>query len=92
MYTRRRTARKPHECGCGETVPPGDVYLVHTTYPGADSGFADAAGRPVRLKECAMCACRYGRDHQVEPMLVDQAARVYDRLAREGMPDRKSVV
>lgn len=57
-----RKARKRHCCGsCEESIAPGEFYLRHTTFPGDDNGFADSAGHPVSLAECADCAERYGR-------------------------------
>jgi hypothetical protein len=61
VTTRRRVARKRHWCGCGRRILPGDVYLLHTTFPGHDSGYADTAGHPVQSPECAGCATRCGR-------------------------------
>ena len=42
---------------------PGELYLMHTEFPGGDAGYADGAGHPVRLAECRACATRYGRGH-----------------------------
>lgn len=54
------TARQRHMCENYPTVTHrierGDKYLVATEYPGGESGFADAAGHPVRIKICADCA------------------------------------
>ena len=62
MNTMQRTARKSHVCGCGAVIRPGNRYLVHTEFPGDDGGgFADSAGHPVRLVECAKCAVLNGR-------------------------------
>jgi hypothetical protein len=62
MSVRRRVARKSHYCSPGCSIEPGDVYLVHTTFPRLDDlGYATAAGHPVRFAECAYCATRYGR-------------------------------
>lgn len=61
---RRRVARKPHPCSWGDcrTITPGEVYIEHTEYPGGDyTEYADTAGHPVRIAECADCATRYGR-------------------------------
>ena len=61
---RRRTARKPHYAPCcRQWIKPGDVYLEHKEFPGGDAGYADNAGHPVRMPECAECARRYGRGH-----------------------------
>jgi hypothetical protein len=56
--TIRRVARKRHQCGCGQGVEPGHVYLIHTLFPGNDVWDID---HPVRVVECAECAARYGR-------------------------------
>lgn len=59
---RRRVARKPRPCpGCDRIIAPGATYLEHTEFPGGEAGWADAAGHPVRMSECADCATRYGR-------------------------------
>lgn len=66
-----RKARKAHRCdGCGRAgkIQPGDAYLTHTALAG-DDYYHDALDRdtlkplnqPVRFKECAECATRYGR-------------------------------
>lgn len=63
-YTfRRRVARKEHHCTHCRVIEPGETYLECTEFPGADAGYADTAGRPVRMAECADCATRYGRAH-----------------------------
>lgn len=56
-------ARKQHWADCADyhRINPGDYYLQSTEFPGGDLGFADMAGRPVRLRECRACAERYGR-------------------------------
>jgi hypothetical protein len=61
--TQVRRARKVWRCGCSNgPIQPGELYLVHTQFPGGDdSGYADAAGHPVRMAECRACAERYGR-------------------------------
>ncbi|MBB3752680.1 hypothetical protein FHT44_005192 [Mycolicibacterium sp. BK634] len=41
------------------------MYIEHTIFPGADSGYADTAGHPVRMAECRGCAERYGRGHLI---------------------------
>lgn len=62
--TRLRRARKFRRCGSHNCpIQPGDYYLVHTEFPGSDTGVADAAGHPVRGAECRGCAERYGRGH-----------------------------
>jgi hypothetical protein len=64
-----RKARKTHNCdGCWAQIKPGDSYLTHTALSG-DDYYHDALDRetlkpaktPIRLKECAECASRYGR-------------------------------
>lgn len=61
--TVRRKARKAHRCGWGScrTIQPGEAYLIHTTFPGDDSGYATTAGHPIKIAECSDCATRYGR-------------------------------
>lgn len=54
-----RRARKARP-GC-HPIRPGDLYVVHTEFPGGELGYADAAGRPARMNECRDCAERYGR-------------------------------
>lgn len=77
----RRVARKPHACQWGTCprgngIRPGDVYIVSTSFPGHDSGYADAAGHPVRMALCAHCALRFGYDLGDIP---------YDQLCRDGL-------
>lgn len=58
--TRRRVARKRHPA-CGGYCPsiqPGDVYLEHTAFPGDEMGNTGFW----RIRECAACATRYGRE------------------------------
>lgn len=64
---RARRARKTHIACFGQCPPiqPGEVYLEHKEFPGADSGTADAAGHPVRMAECRACAQLYGRGHRI---------------------------
>lgn len=53
------TARKSRTCdsaGCVERIEPGDQYLLAKEYPGGESGYADAAGKPIRLHLCRKCA------------------------------------
>ena len=64
----RRVARHVRICGASASycigagrIQPGEVSLMHTEFPGGESGYADAAGRPVRMAECVACATRYGR-------------------------------
>lgn len=62
-----RVARKSHRCGwTSHPIKPGDVYLMHTQFPGGDGMYADAAGHPVEMPECAACAERYGRGHLIQ--------------------------
>jgi len=69
-----RKARRRHNCdGCWAQIQPGDSYLTHTALSG-DDYYHDAldrdtlkpANRPIRIKECAGCATRYGRGHFLE--------------------------
>jgi len=57
-------ARKSYWCDscAARCIKPGQQYLLGTVFPGDDSGLADTAGHPVRLRECFECAERYGRD------------------------------
>ncbi|MCZ4557933.1 hypothetical protein O4215_20440 [Rhodococcus maanshanensis] len=74
VKTRRRVARKAR-LACGgycRRIQPGEVYLEHTEFPGGDAGYADAAGHPVRMAECADCARRYGRG----PLLADPVTAI----------------
>lgn len=62
----RRVARKLHRCSEsgwseGHPIKRGEVYLEWTEFPGGESGYADHAGHPVRMAECAECARRCGR-------------------------------
>jgi hypothetical protein len=66
--SRVRRARKSRHCGSdyiGPQIKPGDLYIEHTEFPGGESGYADAAGHPVRMAECRDCAERYGRGHLI---------------------------
>ena len=62
--TRVRTARKPHSCINSHRIAPGEVYLEHKEFPGADTGYADTAGHPVRMAECSACASRRIQDNE----------------------------
>ncbi|QAY16181.1 hypothetical protein SEA_SONALI_69 [Arthrobacter phage Sonali] len=69
--TRRRKARKVHRCdGCDKPgkIQPGDVHLTHTALRGDEFGYDDyGSGKtPVRFRECADCATRYGRAELLE--------------------------
>ncbi|MFV8173774.1 hypothetical protein [Mycolicibacterium peregrinum] len=57
---RVRRARKARR-GCCGPIQPGEFYIEHTEFPGGESGYANAAGHPVRLAENRACAERYGR-------------------------------
>ncbi|WP_280371086.1 hypothetical protein [Nocardia wallacei] len=66
--TRLRRARKQHPA-CGGYCPPikpGEPYLEHTEFPGADAEYANGAGHPVRMTECRRCAEQSGRAHYFE--------------------------
>ena len=56
---------KPHRCDTCATrwIKTGQQYLESTVFPDHDTGIADMAGHPLRLRECFSCAERYGRDH-----------------------------
>ena len=74
---RRRVARKAWP-GCGgycRTIQPGEVYLEVTELPGGESGFADSAGRPVRMAVCAPCAMRHGDYQEIYPVPAEQMDR-----------------
>lgn len=75
-----RKARKVHRCdGCAGQIQPGDAYLTHTAL-GGDDYYHDALDRdtlkpancPIRTKECAGCANRYGRGEILNPVLPGQ--------------------
>ena len=64
-----RKARKAHRCdGCSGRIEPGCTYLTHVALAG-DEYYDSARDRetfkpaktPIRTKECARCAARYGR-------------------------------
>jgi hypothetical protein len=68
--TARRKARKVHRCdSCRSSIQPGEAYLTWTALAG-DDYYDEALDRdtlkpancPIRLKECARCATRYGRE------------------------------
>lgn len=76
---RRRVARKDRFCGrltdwC-LPIRRGDVYLESTEFPGGDSGYADTAGRPVRMAVCAPCVCARHDGHLLDPIPYEQCAR-----------------
>lgn len=86
--TVRRIARKPHRCWDGGgclAILPGDAYLLHTSFPGDDSGYADTAGHPVRMAECAAHAARYQRDHLLDPMPAAQHERYVEAIYQMGL-------
>jgi hypothetical protein len=71
-----RKARKDHRCdGCtsGSRILTGEPYLTHTALAG-DEYYDDTFNRdtlkparyPIRFKECARCATRYGRGGLLE--------------------------
>lgn len=76
-------ARKAHRCdGCERwTIPPGHVYLAGTVFPGSDFYGGKV---PSNFKECAFCAERYGRAHELEPMPEEQAHAVYLNAMQKG--------
>jgi hypothetical protein len=67
--TKRRIARTEHLsycCGVGITrIPAGAVYLEHVAFPGDDGH--EYGTQPIRLRECAACATRYGRAELLLP-------------------------
>lgn len=88
-----RTARRAYYCGgCakGTAIQPGDRHLEHTEYPGGESGYADSAGHPVRMRECAPCAHKCGRGDLLDETGRETVAfRVLDVvLAWAGSSDR----
>lgn len=64
-----RKARKKHRCdSCRSPIETGSTYLTHTALAGDeyyhDTLRADTLkplNQPIRFKECADCAGRYGR-------------------------------
>ena len=69
--SRVRRARKARPSCCGP-IQPGDLYVEHTEFPGGESGYADAAGCPVRMSECRKCAERYGRGPLINAYLAGE--------------------
>ncbi|UUG70039.1 hypothetical protein SEA_ZUCKER_80 [Arthrobacter phage Zucker] len=76
-----RKARKVHPCDvCWAQIQPGDSYLTHTALAG-DDYYHDALDRntlkpakqPIRIKECAECATRYGRAEMLAPTETNEA-------------------
>ena len=63
-YNQRHvTARSRHRCEwCHKAIEPGTVYVLATEYPGGDSGYADAAGHPVRMCVHADAPCHHCPD------------------------------
>lgn len=47
-------------------IRKGDLYLLCTEFPGGESGYADAAGHPVRLRLCMDCAPRWALEQMPE--------------------------
>ncbi len=80
----RRVARKQHRDDYGHTIRPGDTYLLHKCFPGHDAGYADAAGRPVTLPECAECARRYGRGHLIDAPITGSHGCLPDGTHEQG--------
>lgn len=75
MVTRRRVARKAHECGsCRTEIPAGHVYLLHTMFPGND---VRDVSHPDQFKECGDCANTYGRGHLCAPWPDGQMDRYW---------------
>ena len=77
-----RKARKAHRCdGCSGQIQPGAAYLTHTAL-GGDDYYREALDRhtlkpantPIRTKECADCAGRYGRGEILNPVLEGQTS------------------
>lgn len=87
--TASRKARKWHRCdGCtagGEKIKPGDVYLEFVVFPGSDGHPGRPVG-PFKGRECAKCATRYGRDHELDlqRMSAEQSHDVYLWAMRNG--------
>lgn len=46
-------------------IRKGELYLLCTEFPGGESGFADSAGHPVRLRICMACAPRWAVEQLV---------------------------
>lgn len=55
-------ARRARRCDDRGTIAAGELYLLCTEYPGGDSGYADSAGHPVRMRICQRCAPRKFED------------------------------
>lgn len=79
---KRVTARKAHRCvSCGrQCIKPGDVYRQFVIFPWQEPGFPV----PMKGKECAFCAERYGRDHMLYPLPPEQDYAVYLKAMQEG--------
>lgn len=73
-----RTSRKDRTCPCGRVIRRGDRYVEHLEFPGGESGYADDAGHPVRLPECAPCAYRAGRAALVGLPTAEQLAAAFN--------------
>lgn len=95
-----RKARKPHRCDCcrGETIKPGDTYLVHfNIYEGCITSEKMCAGceadREVFAKE-------HGNRHPVPSSVTDYLSecidededRIYDEVTEEYGPSRWDAV
>jgi len=69
----RRTARKRRRCDAYPSckwIEPGDVYLLHTCFPGHE---CNNGTRPYRMAECADCATPY-RAHLLAPPSAEDGA------------------
>ncbi len=85
--TTSRKAREGHRCdGCtaGHRINPGDVYLEYTVFPRSDAH--PGTGGPFKGRECARCATRYGRDHELDlaRMSPEQSHDLYMWAFRSG--------
>jgi hypothetical protein len=57
---RHRKAARDHRCQwCGKAIPKGSEYVVATEFPGGESGYADTAGHPVRMRIHSDPPCHY---------------------------------
>ena len=86
MITKRRVARKAHRCdSCTKpNIQPGHVYLVHTIFPNDDVSGWDT---PQRSIECADCAGRYGREHELGRIPDEQPYRYWLGDSKPQPPD-----
>ena len=66
------TARKVHVCAwCDGRIDVGELHIIATEFPGGEAGYADYAGRPVRMRVHAKPPCYHG---PTEPMRDDADA------------------